>query len=82
MVYTPLHKDSETLHVHRGVWNTGVLEVADIQDIQALVGIWTGCTTGKDYILRKHPALVMLNEGERGSCEEGEEEDLSDAVNV
>ncbi|PPQ87628.1 hypothetical protein CVT26_006954 [Gymnopilus dilepis] len=82
VVYTPLHKDSETLHVRRGVWNTGVLEVADIQDIQALVGIWTGCTTEKVYILRKHPALVMLNEGERGSCEEGEEEDLSDAVNV
>ncbi|PPQ98490.1 hypothetical protein CVT26_013891 [Gymnopilus dilepis] len=66
VVFTVLQEDIEVLEFHCGKWKKDSLEVADVKEIQALVGIWKGVKTKKIYILRKHPALAMLNEEERG----------------
>jgi len=41
--------------------------VANVVDILNIVGIWTAQeTSGRTYILRKHPGLAMLSKEECG----------------
>jgi len=49
--------------------------VANVVDILNIVGIWTAPseTSGRTYILRKHPGLAMLSKEEAGiSAPDGE----------
>ncbi|PPQ96574.1 hypothetical protein CVT26_006303 [Gymnopilus dilepis] len=69
------------------VVNFNIAKVADIRDVQALVGIWAKEGSDWIYILRKHSALALLSEEERGlAAEEGRDardlDDISDAVNI
>ena len=75
------------LKVPRGKWDHENIKVADIRDVQALVGIWAKEGSDWTYILRKHSALALLSEEERGlAAEEGRDardlDDISDAVNI
>ncbi|KIM39633.1 hypothetical protein M413DRAFT_29330 [Hebeloma cylindrosporum] len=67
VVYWPLEKLERSLGVPRGVWNRQTLKVADVAAILNIVGIWTASeTSGRTYILRKHPGLAMLSKEECG----------------
>ncbi|KAF6759077.1 hypothetical protein DFP72DRAFT_1064030 [Ephemerocybe angulata] len=51
----------------RGTWSPDSLnEVMDVSNIQTVVGIFTGPQSKNVYVLRKHPALMLLRPEERG----------------
>lgn len=77
LLYKPLKNVKENLSVAlSGVWGSDSdIEVLNIKDIVDIVGIWKGPHTESIYIIRKHPALEMLPEEERGVSKENEPED-------
>jgi len=75
VVYWKLERLERLLNVPRGVWNRHTPMVANVVDILNIVGIWTAPseTSGRTYILRKHPGLAMLSKEEAGiSAPDGE----------
>ncbi|KIM36905.1 hypothetical protein M413DRAFT_77629 [Hebeloma cylindrosporum] len=73
VVYRPLQKLEVVLNFPRGNWDTTNISVTDITNILNIVGIWDAPTSGKTYILRKHPGLAMLSVEESGIDMSGED---------
>jgi hypothetical protein len=52
----------------QGTWPTEAsIQIIDCKHIHQLVGIWASPLSDRVYVLRKHPGLGMLTEGEKGS---------------
>jgi hypothetical protein len=77
-VYTPLRqlKHSAKCSV-QGTWPTeALIRIIDCRHIHQLVGIWASPLSDRVYVLRKHPGLGMLTEGEKGSDEANQEDSI------
>lgn len=71
VIYRPLLMVSSKLCTLRGKWGTqSQAEVALIEGIVDIVGIWESKSSDWVYILRKHPALEHLNLEEKGQEKE------------
>lgn len=66
VVYVPLISERQTLGQIRGTWSTNIACI-NIKHIVDIVGIWEGIVTNKVYMIRKHPALALLNAIELGN---------------
>lgn len=65
VVYFPLEATHTVLGRWQGAWSTS-LQVLPISALREIVGIWVYEPTQTVHILRKHPAMSMLDEEERG----------------
>jgi hypothetical protein len=67
IVYKPLTEVSRKLCTLRGKWDTqSQIEIAPIQAIVDIIGIWESEFSDWVYILRKHPGLELLHMEEKG----------------
>ncbi|KAH6906755.1 hypothetical protein BKA70DRAFT_1493495 [Coprinopsis sp. MPI-PUGE-AT-0042] len=79
-VYRPLESVNQPYPtVVRGKWpSRETLCIVEIKSIQSIVGIWEAPNSGFVYILRRHPALLLLNPEERGLGASLEDERMGD----
>lgn len=71
VVYRPI----QALHLEWGRWQgtwSDMLEVLPVEVIVAIVGVWQPENNKTVHVLRKHPALSLLNQAERGAVRETE----------
>jgi hypothetical protein len=67
VVYKQLMEVSTKLCTLRGKWNSqSPVEIAPIEAIVDIVGIWESEFSDWVYILRKHPGVELLHLEERG----------------
>lgn len=71
VVYRPVTRLHQVLSRWQGWWADSIV-VARASSIHAIIGIWEGPLTKTVYIIRKHPALDMLNDVELGKQPEPE----------
>lgn len=65
VVYRPVENLHAVLGRWQGTWSGSTLQVLPIAALRGIVGIWVYEPTGTVHVLRKHPALSLLNEEER-----------------
>ena len=77
VLYYELMNLKQPLGQLRGQWNHNTIHTIDVSAIVDIVGIWNSENENRDiYILRKHPAISLLNAEEVGKDSEvdGEED--------
>ncbi|KAF8878329.1 hypothetical protein BD779DRAFT_1447804 [Infundibulicybe gibba] len=77
VVYHSLGSVKSTLGCITGIWLPQI-SVLPVRKIINIVGVWTGPTTKRVYILRKHPGLQYLNTEECGKFDVIGQEEFED----